>query len=82
MTGLEGRNVVFDYAAEPHDFDRMRSQRLLMVIAQSDEEKKPREECDNDNTNGGSRQELEMKMLGTKKPSGASSENPSPYLRG
>ncbi len=82
MTSLQCRNIVFDYAAEPHDFDRMRSQGLLMVIAQSDEKEEPREEGDDDDADGSSRQELEMKMLGTEKPGGASSKNPPPYRRG
>jgi hypothetical protein len=60
----------------------MRSQGLLMVIPQSHEKEKPGEECDNDNADSGSRQKFEMKMLGTEKPGGAASENPSPYRLG
>ena len=77
MTGFERGDVVLDQTPEAHDFDRMCTQCLLTVIPQGHEEKKPRQECDDNNPDGGSRQELEMKMLWTKKPGDASSENPS-----
>ena len=82
MTGFEDGDIVFDHAAEPHDFDGMRAQALLMVIAQGDEEKQPGQEGDHDNADGGSRQELEVKMLWTKKPGNASSEKSATYLGG
>ena len=80
MAGFERGDVVLNHTAEAHDFDRMRSQRLLMVIPQSYEKKKPRQERDDGDANRGPRQELEMKMLWAEKPGDASSENPSTYL--
>ena len=81
MTGFQRSNVVRDDAAKPHDFDRMRAQALVPMVSQGHEEKEPRQECNDDNADGGSRQELEMKMLWAKKPGeSASSENPSAYL--
>ena len=83
MTIFKHGNVALDDTAEAFDFDRMRSQVLVMVILQRYDEKEPCQECDDDNAESGSRQELEMKMLWTKKPGdGSSSENPSAYLRG
>ena len=82
MAGFECRDVVLDHTAEPHDFDRVRAQSRLMVIAQSDKKEEARQECDDDNANGGAGQELEMEMLWTKKPGDAASVKPSAYLCG
>jgi hypothetical protein len=81
VAGFERGNVILDHTAEPHDFDRMRTQCRLMVIAQSYKKEQAGQKCDDDNANGGAGQELEMKMLRTKKPRSTSSKNPSAYLR-
>lgn len=75
MTSFERGDVVFDDAGESHHFDSVGAQTLLMVIAQRDEEKEPREKCNDDNPDSGARQQFEMKMLWTKKPGDASPEN-------
>jgi len=83
LTGFERSNVVRDDAAKPHDFDCMRAQALITMVPQGHEEKEPRQECDDDNADGGARQELEMKMLWAKEPGeGPSLENSSAHLRG
>src|SRR5436190_23261789 len=81
--GFQRRNVVRNDVAETHDFDCMGTQALVTMVPQSHEEKESRQECDDDNTDGRSRQELEMKMLGAKKPGeSASPENSSAYFCG
>src|ERR1044072_5860696 len=80
MTRFERGDVVLDDTAEAHDLNRVRAQSRLMVIAEGDEKEQTREECDDDNADGGSGQEFEMKMLRAEKPGAASSEKPSAYL--
>jgi hypothetical protein len=82
VTSFKNGNVVLNYTSEPHDFDRMRSQRLLMVIPQRHEEKESCQKGDDDDADGGARQEFEMKVLRTEKPGAGSPENPSGYLCG
>jgi hypothetical protein len=81
MTSLERGDIVLDHGAQAHDFDRVRPQRLLMVIAQGNEEEKSGQERDDNNADGGSREQLEMKMFGAEEPRGASSEKTSTHVR-
>ena len=77
VPGFERSEVVFDHTGQPHDFERMRAQSSLMMIAQGDEEEQSGQKGDDHNANGGARQQLEMEMLGTKKPGETSPVNPS-----
>ena len=82
MTRFERSNVALDHTAEPHDFDRVFSQCPLMVIPQSHEKEKSRQEDNDDDANRGPRQEFERKVLWAKKPRDASSENPATSILG
>ena len=68
MTAFKSGDISFNHAAQPHDFDRMRAQRFLLMVPKRDEQKQTRKKCDDDDADRGAGQELEMKMLWAEKP--------------
>lgn len=81
MTAFKDSDVSFNHAAQPHDFDRMRAQRFLLMVLERDEEKQAREKCDDNDADRSAGQKLEMKMFWTEKPRYAAPENSSGYDR-
>ena len=68
MSAFETRDVVFDQTAESNDFDGVSAERILIMVAQSHEQENAGQENDDDDTDGCSGEQLEMKMSLTKKP--------------
>ena len=74
MRGFQRGDIVFDETAHPDDFDRVRSQHLLLVIAQRDVEENAGEQDDHAYAGGRAREHLEMKMLLAKQPGSGSAD--------
>jgi hypothetical protein len=71
MAGFERGDIVLDHAREPHDFEGVGSQRFLVMIPQRDEKKESGEERYDDDSDGGSGEQFEMKMFWAEKPGDA-----------
>ena len=68
MAAFETRDVVLDQTAQPYDFNGVSAERVLIMDAQSHEQENAGQENDDDDANGCSGEELEVKMPLTKKP--------------
>lgn len=77
MPCLKRGDIVLGQSAEPDDFDCMRPMSILLVLADGDEQKDPRQKQNDYNTSGSSGEELDVEVLMTKKPGKAAANKSS-----
>src|SRR6266480_797144 len=75
VTAFQARDVVFDQATQPHYFDGVGAERVLVMVTQGHEQENADQEDDNDHADRCSRQQFEMKMALAKKPVADAAEN-------
>src|SRR5438105_2831130 len=75
VAAFQTGDVVLDQATESHHFDCVSAERILVMIAQGDQQENPDQENDNRHADRGSRQQFEMEMALTKKPAADSAED-------
>src|SRR5581483_816487 len=80
MDAFQAGNVVFDQAAQPYHLDGVHAKRLLVMMAQGDEKKDAGQENDDDHSDGGTGEELEVKVPLAKKRVSEAGENRTPPL--
>ena len=80
MTTFQTSDVVFDQATQPHYFNRMRAERVLVMITQSHQQKDAGQKNDDYDADRCSGEQFEMKMPLTKKPIAEPAEDrPAPF---
>ena len=70
MTAFHAGDVVLDQAAEPHDFNGMGAEDILIMVLKRQVEEHTGEENNDYGAGSGAGEKLEVEMLLAKKPSG------------
>ena len=81
MSAFETRDVVLDQTAEANDFNGVSPEGVLIMVSQRHEQKNAGQKYDDNDSDGGAGEQLEMKMPLTEKPVAEAAEDrpPAPF---
>ena len=78
MAAFETRNVILDQTAEANDFNGVSPEGVLIMVSQRHEQKNAGQKYDDNDSDGGAGEQLEMKMPLTEKPVADAAEDRPP----